>query len=210
MYRVLLTTSVCHWESTVTVLCSRRVNPHQFHEFLLEVEAEYPDLSYPQQFSGLAVVIIAISGAQSQDWNFSEWEKCCCLSLLWKTEWPWKLVFATDLIMFLNEFHMNLQGNYNHSNNLQLTITVKLISTGMLYSQVMPTCMICFSYCQTLKQGVRVPFAATVFSGLKYSSSRTSQILIQIQRKSLYFKNWFNWNWRTSTQPSVNGDYSTM
>lgn len=98
--------------SVVNFIRSRGLNHRQFREFLLEIEAEYPDLPYHTEIRWLSngKVLSRFFELRNVIEIFLN-EKNYVQPLLSNNEWLWKLAFATDIVGYLNEFNLKLQGN---------------------------------------------------------------------------------------------------
>lgn len=194
------TAGFCYWESTVNFVCSHRLNHHQFLYFMLEIEGECPDLPYPtviQWFSG-GNIFLELRARTEIFLN----EKNCLKSLLWKTEWLWKLVFAADLIMLLNDSTWNYRDitittwNYNYIAYIWNFYCRKVIWWQLMFElQVTSNSIIYFSWYQKLRQA-RFPFphkfAANTFSGLKLEFQQHFLDLDASVKKISIFQNLFN------------------
>ena len=97
--------------SAVNFIRSRGLNHRQFRAFLLEIEAEYPDLPYHTAVRWISTgkVLLRFFELREIIEIFLN-EKNCPQPLLSNNEWLWKLAFATDIMGYLNEFNTKLQG----------------------------------------------------------------------------------------------------
>lgn len=98
--------------TVVNFIRSRGLNHRQFREFLLEIEAEYPDLPYHTEIRWLSKgkVLSRFFELRNVIEIFLN-EKNYVQPLLSNHEWLWKLAFSTDIVGYLNEFNLKLQGN---------------------------------------------------------------------------------------------------
>lgn len=97
------------WSSMVNFISFYRLNHYQFHEFWTEIDAEYSHFPYhiAMKWISSGTVILWFFWTRGRAWNFSKELALIQYSLL--TAWLWKLALAKDLIMFLNEFNLELQ-----------------------------------------------------------------------------------------------------
>lgn len=67
--------------------------------------------SWIDRLYSISTIIYCVFWAQGWDWNFSVCKEPP-QPLLLNTEWLWKLAYIVELITFLNEFNLKLQGIY--------------------------------------------------------------------------------------------------
>lgn len=94
--------------SIVSFICFH--NHHQFCEFLSQAGTKYPDFPISLIISWWQSFIVNFWGGD-WDWNFSEWggTPLTTIGIYWML---WRVAFAADFIMCLNEFNLKLQCLY--------------------------------------------------------------------------------------------------
>lgn len=97
--------------SIVNFIHSHDLNYHQFHKVFLEIKVEYPDTFYHATIQWLSNGTVLLKFFKLRvETEIVLNKKNSLQPLLLNTEWLWKLVFAADLITFLNEFNLKLEG----------------------------------------------------------------------------------------------------
>ncbi|KAI5150109.1 hypothetical protein ENBRE01_1306 [Enteropsectra breve] len=97
--------------ATVNFIRARGLNHREFRNFLLEIDAEYPDLPYHTAVRWLSKgkVLKRFFELRAEIDIFLK-EKNNSQPLLSDNEWIWKLAFTADILSYLNEFNLKLQG----------------------------------------------------------------------------------------------------
>lgn len=115
----------------VNFIHSHELN-YQFHEVFLEIKVEYPDTFYQTTIQWLSNSTVLFKFFKLRvETEIVLNKKNPLQPLLLNTEWLWKLVFAPDLITFLNKFNLKLEGQQHWS--VKLTDTVWITSNSKLF-----------------------------------------------------------------------------
>jgi len=97
--------------SAINFIRSHGLRHRQFREFLLEIEAEYPDLPYHTAVRWLSNGKVLLRFFELREpieifLNHNNYPQ----TLFTDDEWLWKLAFAADIVGYLNELNLKLQG----------------------------------------------------------------------------------------------------
>ena len=122
-------------------------------KFFSEIKTEYPDMFYHTTIQWLSNGIVLFKFFKLRvETEIVLNKKNPPQPLLLDTEWLWKLVFASDLIIFLNEFNLKSEGQ-QHLKICKTYTEVKSFQgqLTLFESQVMSSCFIHFWCCEKSK-----------------------------------------------------------
>lgn len=164
--------------SAVNFIRSRGLNHRQFRQFLSELEADYSDLPYHTEVRWLSKGKVLLRFFELRDViEIFLNEKNSPQPLLSDNEWLWKLAFTTDILLYLNEFNLKLQGK-----SVLICDTYSIVKSFrqkfvLFEAQIASNNFDHFTCCKKIQLLVKSPFPKT------FATDILSKLNLQLQQR---------------------------